>query len=291
MSRTTAHLRRLTGLCLLAAAFALTGAIEMPAASAGQGKKLDPPTLLWKSYPLERRPSTTKQAEAQIRRRQASRQTSPHKDDFLTPVLVSAFVLLLASAAIVLMRRSIPIRVGDGRRTPDRAPMPRSAQPASVNRPRWGPRRPQQLREVIPEVVREPHARAPQSPGPQSDADSLEVLQPKTPSLPAPEPTPEVAVVGVEKARPYLAPEPVEPRPATQPKLGETKDPLVEEKGAAAGQSLESQLGLELWTRIADVHLVPVPQPSPRTHGESRASWYEDRLERFAEDPDEDGTA
>jgi hypothetical protein len=280
MSRTTAHLRRLIGFCLLAAAFALTEAIAIPAASAGPGKKLDPPTLLWKSYPLERRPSTTGRAEVQIRRRQASRQTSAHQDDFLTPVLVSAFILLLASAAIVRMRRSMPIRVGNARRTPDRAPMPRSAQPASVNRPRWRPRRPQQLREVSPEVVREPHARAAQSPAPESDADLLEALQPKPPSLPEPEPTPEVAVVDLEQARPGRMPAPVEQRPATQLKPRETGDPLVEEREAEAGPSRESQLGLKLRTRIADVHVVPVPEPSPQTHEESRAARQQGRLQR-----------
>jgi hypothetical protein len=261
MSRTTAHLCRLIGLCMLAAAFAASEGIAIPAASAGQGKKLDPPTLLWKSYPLERRPSTTGRAEAPFRRR-ASRQTSAHQDHLLTPALVSVFTLLLASAAIVLVRRSMPIRVGNGRRTPSRAPMPRSAQPASLDRPR---RRPQQLREVIPEVVREHHAPAPQSPAPQSDADLLEALQPKPPSLPRPE----VAVVDLEEARPDRTPEPVEQRPATQTKLRETSDPLAEERKAEA--ALLSHLGLELWTRIADVPLVPHPEPTSPTHEETRA--------------------
>jgi len=241
MSHTSAHLRRLIGLCLLAAAFALTEAIAIPTASAGPGKKLDPPTLLWKAYPLELRPSTTEQAEARIRRQQASRQTSAHQDDFLTPVLVSAFVLLLASTAIVLMRRSMPIRIGSARRTPDRQPTPR-----------WRPRRPQQLREVIPEVVTEPQAPTPQSPPPQWDADLLEALQPKPPSEPEPEPMPAVAVVDLEQARPGRTPEPVEQRPATQ----------------------------QLRTRIADVHVVPVPEPSPQTHEESWAAQQQTRLQR-----------
>ena len=88
----------------------------------------------------------------------------------------------------------------------------------------------------------------------QSDADLLEALQPKPPSLPEPEPTPEVAVVDLEQARPGRTPEPVEQRPATQPKLRETGDPLVEEREAEAGPSRESQLGLKLRTRIADVY-------------------------------------
>jgi hypothetical protein len=228
MSRTTAHLHRLIGLCLLAAAFALTATIAIPAASAGKGTKPDPPSLLWKSYPLDRRPSTTEQQE-QIRRRQASRQTSAHQD--LTPVLVSAFILLLAAAAIVLMRRSAPVRVGNARRTPNRAGMPRSVQPASANRPRWRPQRRQQLREVIPEVVREPHTPAPQAPAPQSDADLLEALQPK-PSPPKPESTTDVAVVDVEEARPGRTPEPVDQGPAKEQPRRETGDLLVEEREA-----------------------------------------------------------
>lgn len=222
MSRTTAFLHRLIGLCLLAAAFALPATIAIPAASAGQGAKPDPPNLLWKSYPLDRRPSTTAQEE-QIRSRQASPQTSTHQDHFLTPVLVSASILLLAAAAIVLRRRSAPIRVGNARRTPDRAPLPRSVQPASVDRPRWRPRRPQELREVIPEGVREPH-----TPAPQSDADLLEALQPE-PSLPEPEPTTDVAAVDVEEARPGRTPEPLEQGPAKEPPRRETRDLPVEE--------------------------------------------------------------
>jgi hypothetical protein len=230
MSRATAHLHRLIGLCLVAAAFALTATVAISAASAGQGTKLDPPSLLWKSYPLDRQPSTTEQQE-QIRRRQASRQTSARQDHFLTPVLVSAFILLLAAAAIVLMRRSAPVGVGNGRRPPNRARMPRSVQPASVNRPRWRPRRPQQLRGVIPEVVREPHTPAPQAPAPQSDADLLVALQPK-PSPSKRKPTTDVPVVDVEEARPGRTPEPIDQRPAKQPPRRQTGDLLVEETEA-----------------------------------------------------------
>jgi hypothetical protein len=231
MSRTKTHPHCLIGLCLLAAAFALTATIAIPAASADQGTKHDPPSLLWKSYPLDRRPSTTVQEE-QIRRGQASGQTSADQDHFLTPVLVSAFTLLLAAAAIALMRRSAPVRVGNARRTPDRAPMARSVQPASVDRPGWGPRRPLQLREVIPEVVKEPHTPAPHAPASQSDAELLEALQPK-PNPPRPEPTTDLPVVDVDKARPGRTPEPVdEGPPAKQPPRRETGDLLVEEREA-----------------------------------------------------------
>jgi hypothetical protein len=228
MSRTTAHLHRLIGLCLLASAFALTATVAIPAASASQGTKLDPPSLLWKSYPLDRQPITTEQQE-QIRRRQASRQTSARQDHFLTPVLVSAFILLLAAAAIVLMRRSAPVRVGNGRRPPSRARMRRSMQPASANRPRWRTRRPQQLRKIIPELVGEPHTPAPQAPAPQSADDLLVTLQPK-PSPPKRKPTTDVPVVDVEEARPGRTTEPVDQRPAKQPPLRETVDLLVEEE-------------------------------------------------------------
>ena len=244
MSRTNAHPHCLIGLCLLAAAFALTATIAIPAASAGQGTKPDPPSLLWKSYPLERRPSTTVQEE-QIRRRQASGQASADQDHFLSPVLVSAFILLLAAAAIALMRRSAPVRVGNARRTPDRAPMARSVQPASVDRPGWGPRRRRQLREVIPEVVKEPHTPAPQGPASQSDADLLEALRPK-PNPPRPEPTTDVPVADVEEAYPGRTPEPVDQGPAKQPPRREKGDLLVEEREAPepVTEALDHLLGV-----------------------------------------------
>jgi hypothetical protein len=260
MSARPAH--RLIGLCLLTAAFALTEPIAIPAASAGQGKKLDPPTLLWKSYPLERPPSTTEPARAQIHQRPARRQTSAHQNDFLTPLLAGAFILLLASTATVLLRRRMQLRVGKARQTSDRAPIPGSAQPASVNEKHWRPQRQQQLWDVIPKRVREPQVPAPHCPAPQSDANVLEALQPNLPSLPAPEPTPEVAVAGLAEARVGRTPERVQQRQATQPKLHETGNRLVEK--SEAGPSGESRLGLELLTRIVDVQLVPVPPPSGR---------------------------
>jgi hypothetical protein len=243
MSRTKAHPHCLIGLCLLAAAFALTATIAIPTASAAQGTKPDPPSLLWKSYPLDRRPSTTVQEE-QTRKRQASGQTSADQDHFLTPVLVSGFILLLAAAAIALRRRSAPVRVGNARRRPDRAPMARSVQPASVDRPGWGPRPRLQLREVVAEVVKEPRTPAPHAPASQSDADLLEALQPK-PNPPRPEPT-EVPVVDVDEARPGRTPEPVDQGPAKQPPRRETGDLLLEEREAPepVTEALDHLLGV-----------------------------------------------
>lgn len=250
MTRTTPHLRRLIGLCLLAASFALTQAVAMPAASEGQGRQLEPPTLLWKSYPLEQRPSPTEQADAQIRKRQVPRQTPTHQADFLTPALVGSFILLLAAAAIVLKRRSMSIRRGKARRTPDRGQMP---------------------------------GRAPQPPAPQSAADLLQALQPKSPSPPKPGPTPEVAAIRLEEAHPGGTSESVEQQPVRPWQLQEADGPCVEEGETEAGASLERQLGLELWTHIADVNLVPVPGPSPQTYEGARAAWYEDRVEQSRE--------
>jgi hypothetical protein len=230
MSRITPHVRRLIGLCLLAAAFGLVEVVAIAAAAEGQGKELEPPTLLWKSYPLEQRPSTTDQGGTQIRKQPVPAQSSA-QDDFPTPALLGGLTLLLAAAAIMRKRRSIPILRGKTRRTPDRAPMLRPAQPASVEGPLW--RRPQQLREVIPEVVEEPRARAPQPPEPQSPAALLEALQLKSPRTPEPEPRPQIT-----------------------------------ERETEADRSLERQLELELWTRIADVKLVPIPGPNPQTHEE-----------------------
>jgi hypothetical protein len=269
MSRTTTHLRRLIGLCLLAAAFVLTEAVAIPAAGEGQGKKLEPPTLLWKSYPLEQRPSPTERADAQIQKRPVRRETSANQDEFLTPALVGGFILVLAAAAIALKRRSMPRRRGKARLTADRGSMPRPARPASAKRPLWRRRR-QQLQEVIPEVVREPRGQAPQGSAPQSAADLLEALQLKSPSTPeADELTREIAAIRSEEARPGPTSGPAEQRPAKQPQFRETGDPPLDERETEAGASLESQLELELWTRIADVNLVPVPGPSPQTHEES----------------------
>ncbi|CAN5296041.1 hypothetical protein BH18ACT12_BH18ACT12_01400 [soil metagenome] len=266
MSRMTPHLRRLIGLCLLAAAFGLVEVVAIPAATEGQGKKREPPTLLWKSYPLEQRPSATEQADAQIRERPVPPQTSARQDDFLTPALLGGFILLLAAAAIVLKQRSVPIRHGKARQTTDRRPMPRPAQPASVKGRLWRRRR-QQHREVITEVVGEPRKQALHPPAPQSAADLLKALQLKAPNPPKLEPTPEVAAVWPEEAR-------------KQRQFPETDGPL-----------LESQLGLELWTRIAEVDLVPVPEPSPQKHEESRVAWNEDRVEQSPGSSNQDGSA
>jgi hypothetical protein len=235
MSRMTPHLRRLIGLCLLAVAFGLVEVAAIPAATDGQGKKREPPTLLWNSYPLEQRPSTTDQVGAQIHKPPVPAQTSARQDDFPTPALVGGFILLLAAAVIVF--------------TP------------------WRRRR-QQLREVDPEVVGEPRAQALQPPTPQSAADLLESLQLKSPSPPTPEQMPEVVAIWLEEARPGRSSDPVQRQPAKQGQLRETSGPLGEERVTEAEGSLESQLELELWTRIADVDLVPVPGPKPQTREE-----------------------
>ena len=181
MSRITPHLRRLIGLCLLGAAFALVEVVAIPAATEGQGKELEPPTLLWKSYPLQQRPSTADQVGAQVRKAPVPAQTSTQPDDFPTPALLGGFILLLAAAAVVFRRRrSAPIRRDKARPTADR------------------------VQEVIPEVVEKPRAQALQPPSHRSAADLLNALQPQAPSLPPPklEPMPKVAATSHDEAPP-----------------------------------------------------------------------------------------
>lgn len=263
MSRMTPHLRRLMGLCLLAASFGLLEVAAIHAAE-DQGKKVEPPTLLWKSYPLDQPPSTTDRAGAQSPKRPVPAQTSAQQDKFLT--FLGSFILLVAAAAIVVKGRAVPIRRSRARQTPDRGLTPRPAHRTSV---KWSPwrRRRQQLREVVPEVG-EPRAPTLQSPACQSAAHLLEGLQLKPSSPPKPEPMPEVAAISLEEARPIQSPEPVQRQPANEVHLREADGPLSEEGETDAGRTLERQLELELWTRIADVDLMPVLGPEPHTRKE-----------------------
>ena len=237
MSRMASHLRRLIGLCLLAGVFALVEVVALHAADEGQGKKLEPPTLLWKSYPLEQ-PAATDRPGAQTPKRPVPGQTSAQQDEFLTPALLGGFILLVAAAAavIVFKRGSVSIRLP------------------------WR-RRPEQLREVVPEVPKAPRAPTPQPPAPQSVVDLLETLQRTAPSPPNREPLPEAAGTSFEEARPSRSSEPVQRQPDNEVELQEADDRPNEEKETEAGRSLESQLQLDLWTRIADVDLVPLPRP------------------------------
>jgi hypothetical protein len=243
MSQVASHLRRLIVLCLLAGAFGLLEVGAIGAAAEGQGKKLEPPTLLWKSYPLEKRPSSTDQAGAQSPKPPVPARTPAEQDEFLTPALLGGIILLLTAAAVVFKRRSVPIRLP------------------------WRRRR-QQLPQVVPEVVGEPGAPTVQPPAPQSVAGLLEALQPTAPRLPDPEPLPGTAASSFEEARPSRSSEPVQRQPAKEVHLREADGPLGEERETEAEGSLENQLELELWTRIADVDLVPVPGSEPQTRKE-----------------------
>jgi len=249
MSRGTVQVRHLVALCLLAAAFALANSIAIPDASADHGKKLNPPTLLWKSYPLEQRPSTTEPAGAAVvRKQQASRQTSPQQDEFLSPEVMGAFIaLLLASAWILLMRSSLPMRVRSPRREQGPAATLRPAQRASVRRRRRRLRRPQRVREVIPELVREPV--------PEPDDDLLEALQPKRPSAPEPEPA-EVVVVDLGNAR-----------------TAATRSFLVDEREREAGPPGEDELEREQELRTLVAEVPPVPESSENDARAAEVEW------------------
>jgi hypothetical protein len=152
MSRTAVRVGRLTALWLLAGALALAGWVSIAAASTGRERTLRPATMLWKSYPLEQRPSTTEQAWAALGSLLASRQRSPEAAPQLAPEVQSLWDTLLMSvllaalvgiATIVLMESSVPARVGGFRRARDgaqpREPERRPSDAKPARRPRRRP--------------------------------------------------------------------------------------------------------------------------------------------------------
>jgi hypothetical protein len=234
MSGNAVHIGRLIALWLLAAVLASAGWISIPAASAGQAKTPRPPTLLWKSYPLKQRPNATEQAQAGLGSLQAASQRSPESKQLQNALLVSLLLATLVTmAAIVLMRSSLPVRVGglrragDGVRTRGPARRPRGAKP-----PRTA-RQPPPVREVTGQPVAEPHAPPTQPAVPEPGADLLEALHPKPPSPPELEPVPEQAVI----EQPHRAPtpkhqgdSPVEQHRTMQPKPAQTRNPPLERR-------------------------------------------------------------
>jgi hypothetical protein len=83
MSVSRVLIHRLIALGLLVVALAFSGSIAIPEANAGQGKKLDPPDLLWKTYPLEQRPNASALGEAVVRSRPSR---PPHAREVGAPV-------------------------------------------------------------------------------------------------------------------------------------------------------------------------------------------------------------
>jgi hypothetical protein len=268
MTSNTVNIGRLIALWLLAAVLASAGWISIPAASAGQAKTPRPPTLLWKSYPLKQRPSATEQAQAGLGSLQAASQRSPESKQRQNALLVSLLLATLVTmAAIVLMRSSLPVRVGGlrraggGVRTRGPARRPRGAKP-----PRRA-RHPPPVREVTGQQVAEPHPPPTQPAVPEPDADLLEALHPKPPSLPELEPVPKQAVI----EQPHHAPtpkhqgdSPVEPHRTTQPKPAQTHNPPSERREWEPERERTREPPLELQLR----KLVELMQTAPASERE-----------------------
>jgi hypothetical protein len=260
MSGTAVRVVRLTALWSVAAALAPVGWISIAAASPGQQKTLRPPTLLWESYPLEQRPSTTEQLQAVLGNRQAAparspevtRQATPARSPEVQPLLnlllMSALLAtLVAMAAFVLMQSTVPARVGGFRRARDgariREPARRPPDPMPPRRTRPRPR------PVTGRPAAEPHAQPTQPAVSGPGDDLLEALHPKPPSAPEPGPAPERAVERRER----------------EPEQGRTREPG--RMRATPPTELERPRGEELRTFSHEVPMDPEPDTKGTTEG------------------------
>jgi hypothetical protein len=138
----TLSVRHLLAICVVAAA-GTAGAPGGPtAAAAPQPKKASPPTELWNSYPLgkplhaAKRPvrvapvSTRVRTGTAPRNRAANGETLTNGKQLPKGLLASVFAaMLLGATAILLVRRSVPLRTGGGRR--ERKPPQKAALPAA----------------------------------------------------------------------------------------------------------------------------------------------------------------
>ncbi len=204
MSGTAVRLGRLTALWMLAAALAPVGWISIAAAGTGQETTLRPPTLLWKSYPLEQPPSTIDQAQAgpgslRTQRqpspeatRQAAQPGSPDVLPLRNLLIVGALLAtLVAVAAISLMQGSAPANVGDFRRARNGA---RRREPAQRPSDLIPPPKTPPPREVTRQPVADPQIQPTQPAVSEPGDDLLEALHPTSASALEPEPVPERAV-------------------------------------------------------------------------------------------------
>ncbi len=140
MSGSTVRPGRLISLWLLAALLAPAGWISIPQASAGQGKAPRPPSLLWKSYPLEQRPSAPQQTQTRPQAREAGQpaatqvkapqSNAPGSTLLRNVLLVGALLAALVAVASIVLVRS-PVTVGFGRLRGPRDPDAPRTQPAA----------------------------------------------------------------------------------------------------------------------------------------------------------------
>lgn len=198
--------RPLLLLCVLAAALTVAGTVATPAAHTARDQRGRPPTLLWNSYPLEQRPRAVVPRVVKLSglpQREAIRQTAPQSSQQFQSLLLASVLLatMLGMAAIVLLRSSIPVRVGTSLRggvrasspRPVRRAKPRKAPPKRTQRPRVG--------EVTADSA-EPQTPPAEvaEPDPEPQRGLLELLQPQPEEnvertveamLPQPGPAPE----------------------------------------------------------------------------------------------------
>jgi hypothetical protein len=181
----SARARRSLALCAVTAGLAAAGTIAIPAAHTAENQRDKPPTLLWKSYPLEQRSQravtqgVARTREASVRTAPASRSRLQLESLLLASVLAA---MLLAIATIVLLRSSVPVRVGSSLRGRARPPSPRPGRrPKPRKTARERKRRPP-LREVTAEIVTPPADVAERRPEPEL----VEVVQPKAQTRPRP---------------------------------------------------------------------------------------------------------
>ena len=193
--RRTISLPPLLWLLTVCVALALAGATGMKASAARAPKTLHPPTVLWKSFPLDQaRPRPSAHTAAAPIRRQASPRTVTTVNRFPTLLLtIGVLAALLASTALVLARRSAPARAGT---------YPRARKPVD------GPRSRRTRRDPVP---------AP--PDLRRGDDLVEALRPK---VARPEgasvPEHELRPIGpIEAERPSAAPFPVSSYPVSAP--------------------------------------------------------------------------
>jgi hypothetical protein len=171
-------------------ALALVGAAATKASAARTPKTLHPPTVLWKSFPLDQaRPRPSAETAAAPSRRQASPRIVTNVSRFPTVLFtIGLLATLLASTGLVLARRSAPARAGTH---------PRGRRPADAPRSR---------------PVRRGPVSAP--PDAQASDELLEALRPKV-AQPEPALMPEPQLRPIEAERPSVSPLPLSTDPVS----------------------------------------------------------------------------
>jgi hypothetical protein len=113
------------------------GTIAVPYAPAAGKPKLEPPTLLWKAYPLVQRPRAPAERKIASETRNATGPTTAQSRQLEDMLLLTALLAtLLAAGTVVLLRK--PAAARDGRSTRGRAGnrTPRPARRPHPRRPR-----------------------------------------------------------------------------------------------------------------------------------------------------------